>query len=210
MHVDVRYATSGDGTRIAWSLYGGGDRTPLVSMRPPQFSHLEREWRSCVDSADFLSMAACEALTDLRPLLPQLRVPVLVLANPLFARMAPQDFNREGAAAIPDATLVSVGSARERVDAIRAFLDGGRPLPGSTSAAIPPATLPGSTLSRRELEVLRLIAAGYSNRGIAEALVLSVRTVDSHAARIYEKTQTRSRAEATAYAIRNGMLDQIP
>ena len=60
-------------------------------------------------------------------------------------------------------------------------------------------------LSHREVEVLRLLAAGDSNREIAAGLVLSVRTVERHVANIYNKTDSRGRAEATAFAITNGL-----
>jgi DNA-binding NarL/FixJ family response regulator len=61
-------------------------------------------------------------------------------------------------------------------------------------------------LSTRELEILRLVAAGHGNQEIADALVLSVRTVENHVARIYAKIGARSRAEATAYAFRRGVV----
>lgn len=60
-------------------------------------------------------------------------------------------------------------------------------------------------LSARELEVLRLIAAGKTNREIAEALVISPRTVETHVVRIYEKIGAANRAEAAAYAVRQGL-----
>lgn len=63
-------------------------------------------------------------------------------------------------------------------------------------------------LTRREAEVLRLIAAGESNQAIATLLVLSVRTVERHISNIYAKIGaegTASRAVATAYALRHGL-----
>jgi DNA-binding NarL/FixJ family response regulator len=57
----------------------------------------------------------------------------------------------------------------------------------------------------REAEVLRLLAAGCSNREIADELVLSVRTVERHVANIYSKTGLRSRSRATAYALHHGL-----
>ena len=56
-------------------------------------------------------------------------------------------------------------------------------------------------LSRRQSEVLRLIAAGKTNREIAAELVLSERTVQRHIADIYLKINVRNRSEATAYAL---------
>jgi len=55
-------------------------------------------------------------------------------------------------------------------------------------------------LTRRELEVLRMIAEGRTNKAIASELVLSVRTVDRHAGNIFAKLGVSSRAAATAYA----------
>lgn len=55
-------------------------------------------------------------------------------------------------------------------------------------------------LTARELEVLRMVAAGDTNRAIASQLVLSVRTVDRHVSNIYAKLGVSSRAAATAYA----------
>ncbi|MGH3013266.1 MAG: LuxR C-terminal-related transcriptional regulator, partial [Gaiellaceae bacterium] len=63
-------------------------------------------------------------------------------------------------------------------------------------------------LTRRELDVLRLLAQGRSNEEIAAELVLSVRTVESHVASIYAKigvSGRTARAGATAYALANGL-----
>jgi ATP/maltotriose-dependent transcriptional regulator MalT len=64
------------------------------------------------------------------------------------------------------------------------------------------------SLTRREVEVLRLLAAGRSNHEIAAALVLSSHTVGRHIANIYAKINVHGRAEATAYALRHGLLDR--
>lgn len=61
-------------------------------------------------------------------------------------------------------------------------------------------------LSAREIEVIRLVAAGNSNRGIAEALVLSEKTVARHLSNIYAKLDLTSRAAATAYAYDHGLV----
>ena len=62
-------------------------------------------------------------------------------------------------------------------------------------------------LSGREVEVLRLLARGHSNRQIAERLIVSPRTVGHHVAHIYQKAGVSSRAGATLFAMRNGLLD---
>jgi len=62
-------------------------------------------------------------------------------------------------------------------------------------------------LSQREAEVLRLVAQGLSNREIAEALVISERTVANHLASIFNKTLVDNRAAATAFALRHGLAE---
>jgi len=61
-------------------------------------------------------------------------------------------------------------------------------------------------LTPRELEVLRLVAGGGTNRAIADALVLSERTVDRHVSNIFAKLCVSSRAAATAYAYEHQLL----
>ena len=60
-------------------------------------------------------------------------------------------------------------------------------------------------LSDREVEVLRLIAAGRSNQQIADALVISLNTVFRHVSHIFAKTGVANRSEAGAYAHRHGL-----
>jgi DNA-binding CsgD family transcriptional regulator len=61
-------------------------------------------------------------------------------------------------------------------------------------------------LTERELDVLRLVAAGNTNKAIAGELVLSERTVDRHVSNIYAKLDVSSRAAATAYAYEHSLL----
>jgi DNA-binding NarL/FixJ family response regulator len=58
----------------------------------------------------------------------------------------------------------------------------------------------GAQLTGRELEVLRLVAAGRTNREIARDLVISERTVDRHVSNVFSKLDVQSRSAATAYA----------
>ena len=64
----------------------------------------------------------------------------------------------------------------------------------------------GSGLTARELEVLRLVAAGQTNRAIAADLFLSERTVDRHVSNIFTKLGVPSRAAATAYAYQHHLV----
>jgi DNA-binding CsgD family transcriptional regulator len=61
-------------------------------------------------------------------------------------------------------------------------------------------------LTKRELEVLRLLSAGETNREIAASLVVSVRTVDRHVSNIYAKLGVSSRAAAASYAHQHGLV----
>jgi DNA-binding CsgD family transcriptional regulator len=63
-------------------------------------------------------------------------------------------------------------------------------------------------LTQRELEVLRLVAAGKSNRQIAEELYLSVKTVARHLSNIFHKIGVSSRTAATAFAYEQGLVDE--
>ena len=67
------------------------------------------------------------------------------------------------------------------------------------------ATYPAG-LSEREVDVLRLLVRGLSNREIADELVLSPRTVGNHLARVYDKTGRRTRAGAAVFAMEHGLL----
>jgi DNA-binding NarL/FixJ family response regulator len=64
----------------------------------------------------------------------------------------------------------------------------------------------GEALSEREIEVLKLIAQGKSNKEIAGALIISEGTVKSHGKSIFAKMNVRSRAEAVAEAGRRGLI----
>ncbi len=63
-------------------------------------------------------------------------------------------------------------------------------------------------LSEREIEVLRLIAEGCSNTGIAERLVISEHTVKRHVSNILSKLHLADRTQAAVYAWREGMVDK--
>jgi len=69
---------------------------------------------------------------------------------------------------------------------------------------------PTAGLTRRELEVLRLVARGMSNRDIASELFISQNTVKNHIRNILEKLQMKSRVEAAMYAVRRKLVDDTP
>jgi two-component system, NarL family, response regulator NreC len=61
-------------------------------------------------------------------------------------------------------------------------------------------------ISDREKEVLTLIAKGYSNKEIAEQLVISVKTVETHKGNLMEKLQMKTRPELVEFAVKKGLL----
>jgi DNA-binding NarL/FixJ family response regulator len=97
-------------------------------------------------------------------------------------------------------------------DGVRRVLDGGVYADPSVASLLAaglrggPASEGASELSARELEVVRLVADGRSNKEIGEALGLSALTVKSHLARIARKMGTGDRAEMVALAMRAGVI----
>jgi LuxR family maltose regulon positive regulatory protein len=71
----------------------------------------------------------------------------------------------------------------------------------------PPAASLYEPLSERELEVLHLVARGYSNRQIAEALFVTLGTVKKHLNNIFGKLQVANRTQAVAKAREIGLLN---
>jgi two-component system NarL family response regulator len=67
--------------------------------------------------------------------------------------------------------------------------------------------VPTPNLTSRELEVLRLVAQGMSNKEIAAELYISENTVKNHVRNILEKLHLHSRMEAVMYAVREKILD---
>jgi DNA-binding CsgD family transcriptional regulator len=82
-----------------------------------------------------------------------------------------------------------------------------------TPAPMEPSSSPGSSmcadfecpLSRRELEVVRLISTGMTNREIATKLFIAERTAEGHVERIRNKLEVRSRTEVAVWAARHGL-----
>ncbi|HEY5317613.1 MAG TPA: response regulator transcription factor [Solirubrobacteraceae bacterium] len=135
---------------------------------------------------------------------PETSIVVLTMQNdPAFARSA----LRAGALGY----VLKEAADTELVQAVRLAAQGRTylaPELGARLAAEPPkpARAPDQ-LSARESEVLKLIALGHTNRDVASSLNLSVRTVESHRARIQQKTGRTSRADLVAYANEHHLLD---
>jgi two-component system response regulator NreC len=147
--------------------------------------------------------SSLDALAELRERFPRTRTVMLTMeADPAIAQQA----LAAGAAAY----VLKEAADSELVQAVRAVAAGGSYLDPSLGAALA-APGPGARsvahLSRRELDVLRLIALGHTNAEIAELLGLSLRTVESHRAHIQGKTLRSTRAELVDLALRAGLLD---
>jgi DNA-binding CsgD family transcriptional regulator len=100
----------------------------------------------------------------------------------------------------------SSGQCLSLEQALTYAVDGLNDAPRAAAAA-PSASAAGRPggLTNREIEVLRLVSAGKTNRQIAAALVLSEKTVGRHLANIFAKLGVSSRAAASAFAVRHGL-----
>jgi DNA-binding CsgD family transcriptional regulator/pimeloyl-ACP methyl ester carboxylesterase len=136
---------------------------------------------------------------DVSPLLPAVTAPTLVMHRRGW-RNPGLDAARVLAAGIPNARMLVLegasgvpyaGDMEGAAAAVEAYL-------GESSTAGLPAGL-----SEREVEVLRLVAAGRSNREIGEELSISLNTVDRHVSNIFTKVGATNRAQAASFAVRN-------
>ena len=159
------------------------------------------------------TMQAASA-ADVTELLPRVAARTLVL-HPREMAQIPVDVAQSLAMALPRGRLVLLEGAQpvlftEHPDEIVSlltgfFLDGAEPAETPSAVVAGRPVPPSDGLSPRELEVLRLLAAGESNAQIARRLGLSTHTVERHVANLYRKIGARGRADATAYALRHGL-----
>ena len=96
--------------------------------------------------------------------------------------------------------------AIELLAAIRAVHAGRRYVPAEIAKDLASHTL-DEPLSDRELEVLRRVAAGNSNKGVADELSLSEDTIKAHMKRIFSKLSARDRTHAVMIALKRGIID---
>src|SRR5438067_1074326 len=105
---------------------------------------------------------------------------------------------------------------RDLVEAVRAAMRGEKFLyPGAMTPLIEDflhrarqdLPLRKDPLTPREQEVVKLVAEGYTNKQIADTLVISEKTVERHRANILDKLGMRDRVELTRYAIRHGLVE---
>jgi len=189
-----------DAAAHAWLGWSAGDTGRLMADA----------FRTATTPAMARSMLRLARDMDVSSDLPLIRVPALVLHRQ-GERQIPVDVSRALAAAIPNGTLVELpGSAATLfvedlegdIKVLVDFLTDGVAQP----RAAPLQRRASDDLTPRELDVLRLVAGGDSNAEVAHRLGLSIHTVERHLANLYPKIGARGRADATAYAIRRGIV----
>jgi DNA-binding NarL/FixJ family response regulator len=149
-----------------------------------------------------------DLVEELRARVPHLKMIMLTVhEDPVLAREA---FAR-GASGY----VIKRGMEAELQDALAAAARGDLYVhPAMTRSLIETPTTPVSVgneevLTARELEVLRLIVRGYTSRQIAEELVLSVRTVDTHRGNMMQKLALHRRADLIQYALQRGLFAEV-
>ena len=147
-----------------------------------------------------------EALGDLRIASPETRILVLSMQDdPSYVRQA--------FAAGAHGYLVKEAADADLVQAIQEVAAGRQYVHPSLGARLAALNADAhqreetDLLSEREHEVLRLLALGHTNQEIAKLLFISVRTAESHRARIMQKLKLSSRAELVRYALASGAFE---
>jgi DNA-binding CsgD family transcriptional regulator len=195
--------------RDRWDVYT--ETIARLTNFPTDPEGIAANFREAVNQGDHIKLVQALRVMEMMVNAPRIEVPTLVIASstsPLSSRGIAERL----AALVRGAQLVSVddpagssgffsaaGETPPAVIAIERFL---------TSSVIGEnlGALSGGILSAREVEVLRLVAAGKSNAQIADELVISQNTVIRHVSNIFAKTGAANRAEATSYAHRHGIV----
>jgi two-component system response regulator NreC len=142
------------------------------------------------------------AIPQIRAESPNTQIVVLTMQNePAYAR--------EALASGVLGYVLKEAADTELLEAVRRAAAGDtylNPRLGARVAAEPPPGPPDG-LSEREVEVLRMIALGYTNAEIANSLFLSVRTVETHRAHIQQKLRLGTRSELVRYALDHQLVE---
>jgi DNA-binding CsgD family transcriptional regulator/pimeloyl-ACP methyl ester carboxylesterase len=178
----------------ARTLFPRSDTTALVSY-----------FHASADAPDHLRLIDAVLGSNGVSVASHVSVPTLILA-PIEETAVPGSTNwgKLLAPMIPSAQLVLAQNHYARVGETTAMALSIESFLSSLTHTAAGARVPDG-LSVRELEVLRLIAAGKSNQQIAEALVISESTVAKHVTGILAKTESANRTEAGAYAHKHGL-----
>lgn len=156
-------------------------------------------------------LGGLEALPRVREASPETRVLMLTMYED-------EEYLREALRVGAAGYVLKRAAAEELLSAIRTVYHGGVYLHPEHARRLleemvdrharPEAQRAGVLLSPREREVLRLIAMGYTNQQAADALYLSVKTVETYRARLMAKLGLRTRAELVRYALQAGLLEE--
>ncbi|HEY9063837.1 MAG TPA: response regulator transcription factor [Burkholderiaceae bacterium] len=180
---------------------GGREAVQLAAQLEPQIAVLD------VSMPD---LGGAEAAEQIRDCCPNTRILALT-------RYADQGYLRRLLAAGARGYVLKRSASDALIDAIRVVADGGSYIDPTlagrlvvrTTRAAAGAGTPGAArgvLGEREMQVLRLVAWGQSNKEIAAQLGLSVKTVESYKATALDKLQLRSRTHILRHALANNWL----
>jgi len=153
-----------------------------------------------------------DTIEQLLGLEPAPRVLVLTMHDdPAYLRSALQ----AGASGyiVKEAADVELLTAIRAVHQGRTFVDLGRPPDPARRLAPTRVSVTAARrkrLSRREAEVLRLLAQGHTNQEVAEQLAVSIKTVETYRKRLHEKLELKTRAQLFRFAFESGLLDRDP
>jgi len=156
------------------------------------------------------AMNGMEAITEIKRRYPNVRILVATLHQT-------EDYIRESLKAGADGYILKDATPEEFHVAVHSILRGKTYLSTDVSSKVVSGYLGGGvngagnssvydSLTHREREVLKLVAEGRQNKGIAEFLNLSVKTVEKHRSNLMAKLEVHNAAGLTAYAIEKGLI----
>ena len=174
--------------------------------------------RDCLDKLDVYkpdvllldinmpNMNGLEVLKELKARKSKVKVLVLTVHNETEYLMKAVDIGING-------YVLKDSESAELKKAIRAIMDGETYIQPSLIPALNAKRLERNedeekidSLTRRELEVLKLLAIGMYNKEVAEKLEISERTVKNHVSNIFKKLEVTDRTQAAVFAIRNNLI----
>ena len=168
---------------------------------------LEEDVHLAILDVSMPRMTGIQAAAELHKRRPELKTLMLSMHDS-------EQFLFEALKAGASGYVLKSGADTDIVDAVRAAMRGDSYLyPSAVTTLVRDYVERGGrgeeqfdVLTPRELEVLKLIAEAYTSKQIADALFISVKTVDRHRQNILDKLGMRDRVELTRYAIRRGLI----